>query len=102
MNLPIQLDVTLPFEDVIQFCGLFVVMQLTIFLDVNEMHRCDRVLHVQESSTSESAGARRGLEIGEVGDLKIVCKILFLHLLVYAYGSCLKGELCISPVPVTG
>ena len=86
VNLPIELDMSFAFKDIIELRHLFVVMQFAVLLDFNEVHRCDSIFIVHESPTRLSTGTGSGVDLREAGDLKIVCNELFLHFLVYAYG----------------
>lgn len=98
MDLAVELNVALAFEDVVKFGHDLVVMELTVLFDLYEVHRGDGVLIVHEGAARLSAGAGSGGDLGESGNLKILFNDLVLHAIVYARApSFERGALILLP-----
>src|SRR5690606_7167852 len=61
VDLVVEFDVSFAFEDIVDFRHALVIVRFAIFLDFNEMHRCDFVLVVHEGAPGLSARAGGGL-----------------------------------------
>ena len=65
----IEFDVAFSFENQVDLRHFLVIVRLGIFLNFNKVKRGDSVVFIHKSPASESAWARGGFDIGEVGDL---------------------------------
>jgi len=84
MDLAVELDVALAFEDVVELGHALVVVQLAIVLDLDEVHRGDGVGLVHEGAARLPARAGSGRDVGKAGHLEAFPDDFVLHGDTYA------------------